>query len=792
MNEHALGVLEYDKVVAMLAGRASFGPGREQAAALEPSTDRAWVANRLGRVSELRSALDEGQDVPIGGAVDIRAAVASSRRIGAALPTEQFVGVAKTLERSGAVRAFLERRGDACRLTRAAAPGLVELPELGDRIAAVIDTETLEVRDSASSELRRIRTSLQRTRARIERKIQEVLDRESAAGHLQESAVHMRSGRHVLPVRRETAGRINGIVHDRSASGATLFVEPPETVALSNELADLVSAERDEVLRILQELTAVVRSHADELVGVVESLAAVDLSRAGALLSKELDAVEPELSEDLRLVVRSGRHPVLIEALGSENVIPLDFELGTDGTTVVISGPNAGGKTVALKTIGVLVLMTQSGLHVPAADGTAIPVLHDCFADIGDEQSIEMSLSTYSSHLKTLSVILSEADSDTLVLIDELGAGTDPDEGGSLALAILEDLTKRRALTVATTHLGSVKASVHNQQGMVNGSMAFDPETFEPAFRYVPGVPGASHALSIATRMGIPERVLARAHELRDEDAARIDGLVADLVERESALTTSLEEAEREQARAELLARNYEDRLSGVKDERRKIRGRALAEAREILERAQSLVEETVKDLKARDAERRAIKEARETIRAGRDTVARELEKEVAPPPPDQERLPDRLELGMPVLVAGVGRVGELIGLPDDRGKARVRVKNATLEIDADDLRAAPDDATTRPGSGRKAAFTVQTDEEPAVELHLRGMTTDEIPGEIERFLSRAVLQGMKQVRIVHGKGTGALRSRTHEVLRGFPGVSSFRLGRWGEGDTGVTIVELD
>jgi DNA mismatch repair protein MutS2 len=792
MNEHALGVLEYDKIVAMLVARTSFAPAAELAAALTPSSDRGWIENRLGRVSELRSALDDGADVPTVGAVDIRAAVASSRRVGAALHPEQLLAVASTLERSASVRSFLERRSGSCPLVCRIAADLVEPPGLRERIGAVIDPETLDVRDSASRELRRIRTALQRARTRIERKIQEVLERESAAGRLQEPAVHMRDGRHVLPVRREKVGRIDGIVHDRSSSGATLFVEPPETVALSNELADLVSAERDEVLRILQELTGEVGAAADDLSRTVEALAAIDLSRAGAVLSRDLGAVEPELDDGGRLVIRAGRHPLLIEALGAENVVPLDFELGGDGTTVVISGPNAGGKTVALKTIGVLQLMAQSGLHVPATAGTAVPVLRDCFADIGDEQSIEMSLSTFSSHLRTLAVILREAGRDTLVLIDELGAGTDPDEGGSIALAILEDLTERGAPTVATTHLGSVKASVHNRGGMMNGSMAFDPETFEPSFRYVSGVPGASHALSIAARMGLPDRVLSRANELRDQDAARIDGLVADLVQRERALSSTLDDAEREHARVELLARDYEDRLSGVKDERKKIRGEALAEAREILERAQSLVEETVKDLKTREAERRAIKEARRKIRTGRDTVARKLEEETPSQQPDEGRRPEHLEPGMPVRVAGIDRVGELLDLPDDRGKVRVRIRNASLEIEADELREAPEGAAKRGERPKRAAFTVHADDEPAVELHLRGMTTDEIPGRIEQFLSRAVLQGMRQVRIVHGKGTGALRSRTHEVLRGMPHVASFRLGRWGEGDTGVTIVELD
>ncbi|MBN2564828.1 MAG: Smr/MutS family protein, partial [Candidatus Eisenbacteria bacterium] len=419
---------------------------------------------------------------------------------------------------------------------------------------------------------------------------------------------------------------------------------------------------------------------------------------------------------------------------------------------------------------------------------TELSVFRDIYADIGDEQSIEQSLSTFSSHLRVIAEILGEADHGTLVLIDEMGAGTDPDEGASLAIAMLEDLTERRAPTIATTHLGSVKNHVHESPGMVNASMAFDPKTLEPTFRFVPGIPGASHALSIAESLGLPRRILERAWALRDGEAAAVDGLLADLTERERRLEALLEEAERDRRKAELMTREWESRLAGVKSERKELRARALAEARETLEQAQSLVEETVREIKAKEAARQTIKQAREKLRARRAEIAREIEKESGEGDVEPGTPLTVLDRGMRVRVAGLGREGELLDLPDGKGKVRVRIGNATLEVSSDELR-----EPTQSRERRKAEISIDVGEpeHPANELHLRGVTTDEVRDLIERYVSAAVLQGVSVIRIVHGKGTGALRAETHSVLRTMPSVKSFRLGRWGEGDTGVTIVEL-
>jgi len=792
MNKHALGVLEYDKVVSMLVDRTSFELGHERAGRLSPTVDLQSILEDLGRTSELRRLLDDGERLPLDGARDVRDALARSEVGGASLSCEDLSDVRQTLLAVGRAAAFLGSRAEVLPALSAMAATLAPLTGLSDAIARVVDEQSFTVRDSASKELAKLRRSLERTRSKLDEKLQSILTKELTSDTIQEAAVHIRNGRHVLPVKRSSSGRFKGIVHDQSGSGATLFVEPLETVELNNELAALRAAEKKEVERVLREVTSLVGAEARSILHSLIVMGELDFHRAAAVLSRDLDASAPSLNTDGRLRIRNGRHPVLLETArrSGGTVIPLNLDLGTDGTTVVISGPNAGGKTVTLKTVGLLALMAQSGLHVPAAADTELAVFRDVFADIGDEQSIEQSLSTFSSHLTVIGEILEGAQGDTLVLIDEMGAGTDPDEGASLAISILEDLTARGAPTVATTHLGSVKNHVHNTDGMVNASMAFDPETLEPSFRFVPGIPGASHALSIAETLGLPDRVLNRARELRDSEAASIDGLLADLTERERKLDALLEEADRERHRAALSSREYESRLEGVRDERKKLRTQALAEARETLDRAQSLVEETVKEIKAQQAARDTIKKARDNLKVRRAEVARQLEVESREEAPEAGRPVSEFVPGMTVRVGSLGRDGELLDLPDGKGRVRVRVRNATVEVDGNDLFEVVA-AKKKTAPRAEISVEVEQSESPVTELHLRGSTTDEVRDAIERCVSNALVQGISSIRVVHGKGTGALRNETHAVLRTMPSVKSFRLGRWGEGDTGVTIVEL-
>jgi len=792
MNEHALGVLEYDKVVTMLVDRTSFGLGSEKAARLSPTVDLQSIQEDLLRTSELRKLLDDGERLPFEGAHDVRDALARSEVEGASLSCEELTDVRHTLLAVDRTGAFLRARSEALVSLCALAESLESLTRVSDAIARVVDEQSLAVRDTASRELARIRRSVEKTRSRLDEKLQSILARELSKDTIQEAAVHIRNGRYVLPVKRSSGGRLKGIVHDQSGSGQTLFVEPLPTVELNNELAELRAAEKKEVERVLREVTGLVGAKAPSILHSLIIMGELDYYRASALLSRDLDASAPTFNLDGRLRIRDGRHPVLLETArrsGGE-VVPLNLDLGTNATTVVISGPNAGGKTVTLKTVGLLTLMAQSGLHVPAGADTELSVFRDIYADIGDEQSIEQSLSTFSSHLRVIGEILREARHDTLVLIDEMGAGTDPDEGASLAIAILEDLTRRGAPTIATTHLGSVKNHVHNTDGMENASMAFEPRTLEPSFRFVPGIPGASHALSIAETLGLPGGVLSRARDLRDKDSAGIDELLADLTERERKLDALVEEADRERNRAALAREESERRLEGVRDERKKLKAQALAEARETLDRAQSLVEETVKEIKAQEAARDTIKKAREKLRERRAEVQRQIEAEVREERPETGRPVRDFVPGMVVRVGSLGREGKLIDLPDGKGRARVRIRNATVDVGRDDLfEVESPEPRRRPRV--EVSLDVDVSESPATELHLRGATTDEVRDAIELHVSRALMQGILSIRIVHGKGTGALRTETHAVLRTMPSVKSFRLGRWGEGDTGVTIVEL-
>jgi len=788
MNAHALDVIEYDKVVQMLVERTSFPLGEEVAASISPSCDLERIERELARVSELRSLMDEGLYLRLDGAADIREALARARTEGTALSAERLVDVALTLRAVEGAAGFVSSHADRCPELSVFLDRMQVGGGIADAVLSAIDAHSFEVLDSASRELARIRRKLASTRARLDERMESILREQVEAGTVRESEIHIRNGRRVLPLRREHRGRLDGLVHDQSGSGATLFVEPMAAVGLNNELSELESAEREEIERILRDLTGRVRERADGISVAVLALGELDFERAKARLSLDLDAGLPRMTGDKRISIRAGRHPVLLLGRDSGSVVPLSVELGGDETTLVVSGPNAGGKTVALKTIGLICVMAQSGMHVPAAPDSELPVFRDIFADIGDEQSIEQDLSTFSSHLRVVREIVQDADDRSLVLIDEMGAGTDPDEGAALAIAVLEKLRDTKAFTVATTHLGAVKSHVHNQVGMRNGSMAFDPDTLEPTFRFVSGIPGASHAFTVAESMGMSSGVLARAKELRDAGAAEIESLLADLTERERRLSDALVEARAHEERAKSLSRDYEERLKGVKDERKSLRARALAEAREIVEQAQSLVEETVKELRRSQAEARSIKAARAKLRRRRDEVARELERQDVASR-DNGEPPARLEPGMKIRVAGLGREGELIDVPDERHRARVRIKGRTLEVDASDLRNATGGEEER--DVPRVVVNVDSDDAFTGELHLRGMTTDEIGDAIERFVSGAIVHGFSTLRIVHGKGTGALRARTHEVLRRIPSVKSFRLGRWGEGDTGVTVVEL-
>lgn len=789
MNTHARNVLEFDKVVEMLVERTSFEPGAELAAALTPTVDVESIEQVLDITGEIRSLMDTGARLPLEGASDVRHAIERSATDGAVLTCEELAAVRVTLQVIRSLRDYINDRSEASPALWSLAQGLSPSREIEDAIERAVDESAMEVRDSASKELAKIRRAIERTRIRLDEKLQEIVKKEIERDTIQEAAVHIRNGRLVLPVKRASRSKLKGIVHDQSSTGATVFMEPMGTVPLNNELAELAAAEKKEIHRILRALTAMVGIESSEIAHSLRLLAEFDYYRATARLSLDLDAARPKLNREGRIRILDGRHPVLaaVARVSGADVIPLNLELGETASTLVISGPNAGGKTVTLKTVGLLTMMAQSGLHVPAGADTELSVFKDIYADIGDEQSIEMSLSTFSSHLRIIDEILRESDARTLVLIDELGSGTDPDEGASLGIAILEELTDRSVHTIATTHLGIIKNHVHEYEGMANGSMAFDPETLEPTFRFVPEIPGSSHALSIAETLGLLPRVLERARELRDGDVAKIDGLLVDLVERGRYLEDALGAAEIERDKARLLTADYETRLAGVRDERKQIRTKALAEAREILDRAQSLVEETVKELKESQAAREIIKAGREKLRRERVVVVEELAQEMEPPA-DDGVTPEGLEVGMRVRLGG--RVGKLLSLPDGKGKVRVRVKSATLEVAADDLRVAGAPEVKHTGIS-SVTFEAQGDEEPATELHLRGMTTDDVEGSIDKFLSTAVMQGITMVRIVHGKGTGALRTRTQEVLKGSPAVKSFRLGKWGEGDTGVTVVEL-
>ncbi|NUQ00363.1 MAG: endonuclease MutS2, partial [Armatimonadetes bacterium] len=575
MDSHALAVLEFDKVRALLAEGAASALGLEAVAELAPITDLDRLRVWQEQTSEVRAILDEGHDLPLGGLHDLRGIVRHVG-LGGVATAADLLGVAETLRCLERLKRFVGEREQAPRLGEVAAD-LVALPGLADELERCIGDDG-EVADDASPELRKLRHQARNVAARVQTSLRRILGDLARSEAVQDAVVTIRQGRYCVPIKATHQGQFEGIIHDRSASGQTVFVEPAEVVRLNNELRDAQLAEREEVQRILRELSGQVALHADDLEANLARLTVLDLARARGRLSARLDGVEPELAEDGRFVFRQARHPLLVQQLGRQ-VVPIDLELGDGFTTLLITGPNTGGKTVSLKTVGLLTLMAQAGLHVPAEPGTRIALRRRVFADIGDEQSIEQSLSTFGAHLKQVVAILEEASEQDLVLLDELGAGTDPSEGAALAEAVLTALHERGCRVIATTHHGSLKHFAYQMEGVENASVEFDRRSLAPTYRLLVGIPGASHALEIAGRYGMPPEVLERAADILPKEHHDAATMIHQMQRSRQRLDREVRAAEHEAAIASHARRELEDERRRLRELEREIRDEAQREA---------------------------------------------------------------------------------------------------------------------------------------------------------------------------------------------------------------------
>ena len=774
MHSRSLRLLELNKILDMLRERCATSMGENLASALSPMTEFNQVLDALQRTSEAVYILGKGEPL-LAGLADIGTETNRAGK-GAVLDSQGLFRVSSFLAASANLRRFMNKYSKKDSWLFLTAQGLVDLPELVAGLRQAVDREG-NVLDSASSELRTLRRKIETAEARLRTRLDGMIKSPALQKFLQEPLVTQRAGRFCLPVKSECRGQVPGVVHDQSTSGATLFIEPLAAVEASNEITNLKRQKADEVLRILRVLSSRVGDYSEEIAMALEAAAEIDFTVAKAKLALAMDATPPELRRDGRLLLKSARHPLL----SAQAVVAITVALGGEFSVLVITGPNTGGKTVTLKTIGLFCLMAQCGLWLPVAEGSLVPVFSSIYADIGDEQSIEQSLSTFSSHMTNIVKILAAADCRSLVLLDELGAGTDPAEGAALATALLGKLKSAGATVVATTHYSELKVYATTEPGVQNASVEFDVETLRPTYRLITGMPGKSNAFEIALRLGLGQEVIDSARSLLQTDTRRTEALIASLEQKRIEGERSLAAARAEWEQAKIAREKSEEGLQSIEEQRQKWLEQARQKSNEILRRARFEAEALLTDLRQAHSQ------------ADIHQLAQQTRERLNPIPSQQERAPAagtpptpaQLTPGQSVRVLSLDKTGSLVSLLSQE-EAVVQVGIMKVNVKLEDLRLAEEPAAD---TGRRVVTTSAATISP--EIDLRGQLVEEASLNLEKYLDSAMLAGLGQVTIIHGKGTGALGRGLHQFLETHPLVSAYRYGVAGEGGSGATLVTI-
>ncbi len=813
MNPKHLSTLEFPKILERLAHHADFSAGKERALALMPTPYPSEARQRQAETSEACLLLSIKPDVGMGGARDVRSLLQQSRLAAVLLPTE-LLEIRQTLVSARDLKRVLARMADRFPNLADTADRIQECSGLVQEISRCI-SERGDVLDTASSELARIRRELEIAHQRLVDRLNRIVQSSDGGKFLQESFITQRQGRYVIPLRAEYKGRIQGVVHDQSASGATLFIEPLVTVDLNNRWRQRQLDEEKEVRRVLLALSQQVSGEAERIQWTVEALADLDLALAKARYADDLGVAEPQwivtvASGDtseaeekstapsrLPFTLLDARHPLI----DPDAVVPIEVVLAPETFIVVITGPNTGGKTVTLKTIGLLVAMAQAGLHIPAAEGSTLPFFRSIYADIGDEQSIEQSLSTFSAHMTNIVNILAECDHDSLVVLDELGAGTDPVEGSALARAILEYLNGRGVTTFVATHFSELKAYAHHTPGVVNASVEFDAETLAPTYRLMIGLPGRSNAFAIARRLGIDPHITDVAQAMIAPEASQTEAMLQDIQEQLEAATQDQVAASAARAQAEARSEELAQRLTGIDRERRDILNTARAEARQEIEAArQELLQlrNQWSDQLPLPADAAPPEDSKEDIGLALDSLKQRVADEVPAPSPPRPTYRGPLQPGDQVWVAPLQTHGEVISshrgqVEVQLGRFRTSVRRNQVELRERKESDGSPDETVAPESGEAVSVGIglPMSEPPGMELDLRGQTAEEGLHCLDLYLDSAYLAELPWVRIIHGKGSGVLRAAVRQALNSHPLVSSYRAGEDGEGGDGVTVIKL-
>lgn len=797
MNKRTLRILEYYKIIEQLTSFATCPQGKRMCEKLKPSTNLIEIEKSQEETMDALARVYQHGSLSFSGVYPIGEAL-KRVEVGAALSIGELLDVAKILKVASNARQYGEQvqDKDESGLTNRQDSltgyfeSLMPLEHLAREINRCILSED-EIADDASAALKEVRRSMKAANSKVHDVLTGIISKQTNQSMLQDSLVTMRNGRYCIPVKAEYKGQFPGMVHDQSAKGSTFFIEPMAVVNLNNELKELAAKEAVEIEKILASLSEQVALYKEGIETNVEILVKLDFIFAKASFAKSYDGTKPLLNEDGMIEIKQGRHPLLEK----HSVVPVDIRLGQDFTMLMITGPNTGGKTVSLKTLGLFTLMGQSGLHIPAFQGSKLAVFQDVFADIGDEQSIEQSLSTFSSHMTNIVYIMKHATKDTLVLFDELGGGTDPVEGSALAIAILNDLHNRDIRCMATTHYSELKTFAMTTPGIENASCEFDVETLSPTYRLLIGIPGKSNAFAIAKKLGMDEMVIENAKAQMDSDAIDMESILADL--EKSKKTIEQEQAEIAANKEEI--QRLKDRLASknehIEQRKQDILRNAREEAREILEEAKAFADASIRkynnwEKNPQAANNKDMEKQRGAIRDKLNAVNGKLEYKM--PNRKSKNKASDFKLGDSVHVISLNLEGIIRSLPNQKGEVTVQmgilqstVPITDVELIQEEKKQSPKQKTAQYRASVNKSMNIKP------EINLLGKTVDEAISELDKYLDDACLSHLNQVRVVHGKGTGALRKGVHEYLKRQSYVKSFRLGEFGEGDAGVTIVEL-
>lgn len=794
MNEKVLHTLEYDKIIELLTGYASSEEAKKRCRELCPSTDAEIITNLLTLSDDALSRLYKKTNLSFSGIHDIRPAL-KRLEIGASLNTIELLHVVSLLEVANRAKAYnrTEREEEKQDSLTGLFAQLEPLTPLKEEIKRCVYGED-EIADDASPALFRIRKSINGMNDRIHAQLTKLMNQTTTRNALQDAVVTMRDGRYCLPVRADSKSQIQGMVHDQSSSGSTIFIEPMAVVNLNNELRELYLKEKAEIEIILKELSQRVFEYTEELSLDYATLVELDFIFAKAAFAKSYSGMAPTFNTKGYIHIRKGRHPLLDPA----KVVPIDVTLGETYRQLIVTGPNTGGKTVSLKTVGLLTLMGQSGLLIPAADRSELSIFEEVFADIGDEQSIEQSLSTFSSHMTNIVRILDKADAQSLCLFDELCAGTDPTEGAALAISILHRLHLYGATVMATTHYSELKVYALTTDGIENACCEFDVETLSPTYRLLVGIPGKSNAFAISMKLGLSEDLINDAKECLSDSDVQFEDLLTDLEASRSTIEKEREEISRYKAEIEELKKQTEAKKENLEERKEKIIREANEEAYRILKEAKDVADETIRNMNKYGQALAPVSEMekeRTKLRANMTEKEKKLALKAKPSASGNKKVPKNLRVGDTVKVLSMNIKGTVHSLPNAKGDLYVQMGILRSLVNINDLELVNEDATAGfkkkyGGGGSKIKATKSA--HVSTEINLIGMKVDEAIAKLDKYLDDAYIAHLPSVRIVHGKGTGALRNAVHSHLKGLRYVKEYHLGEFGEGDAGVTIATFE